>query len=105
LGSASVIIIDDSVSIAWLIDKTIHFFRHESCGKCTPCREGTFWMSHLTEKVAHNHFAQEDVSLLREVANQVQGKCLCALGEFLIEAVLSGIDRFPEDFKVTGSEG
>ena len=105
LGSASVIVIDDSVSIAWLIDKTIHFFRHESCGKCTPCREGTYWMSHLTEKVAHNHFAQEDVSLLREVANQIQGKCLCALGEFSIEAVLSGIDRFPEDFKVTGSEG
>ncbi len=53
LGSASVIVIDDTVSIPWLINKTMHFFRHELCGKCTPCREGTFWMSHLTERIAH----------------------------------------------------
>jgi NADH-quinone oxidoreductase subunit F len=105
LGSASVIVIDDSVNIPWLINKTVHFFRHESCGKCTPCREGTFWMSHLTDGLAHNYSAQvelnqEDVALLRQVAEQIRGKCLCALGEFSIEAVTSGIDRFPEDFKV-----
>ena len=51
LGSASVIVIDDTVSIDWVINKTIHFFKHESCGKCTPCREGTYWMQHLTEKI------------------------------------------------------
>jgi len=98
LGSASVIVIDDSVSIPWLIDKTVHFFRHESCGKCTPCREGTFWMSHLTERIAHNQAKPEDVDLLYDVASQIRGKCLCALGEFSIEAVTSGIDRFPSDF-------
>lgn len=100
LGSASMIIVDDSVNIAWLINKTTHFFRHESCGKCTPCREGTFWMSHLTEHLA---MADQDESnaeflLLKEVAGQIRGKCLCALGEFSIEAVLSGMERFPEDF-------
>jgi len=99
LGSASIIIIDDSVSIAWLIDKTVHFFKHESCGKCTPCREGTFWMMHLTDRIASGHAAWEDVELLREVANQIKGKCLCALGEFSIEAVLSGLDRFKGDFE------
>ena len=98
LGSASMIIIDDSVSIPWLIDKTVHFFRHESCGKCTPCREGTYWMNHLTEHLTQDHFKQEDVLLLKDVAGQIKGKCLCALGEFSIEAVLSGIDRFPQDF-------
>ena len=45
LGSASVIVIDDTVSMDWLVNKTVHFFRHESCGKCTPCREGTYWMA------------------------------------------------------------
>jgi len=45
LGSASVIVIDDTVSIDWVVDKTVHFFAHESCGKCTPCREGTYWMA------------------------------------------------------------
>jgi NADH-quinone oxidoreductase subunit F len=98
LGSASVIVIDDSVNIGWLLNKTVHFFKHESCGKCTPCREGTYWMMHLTERIANGQASAEDVELLREVANQIKGKCLCALGEFSIEAVLSGIERFPEDF-------
>jgi hypothetical protein len=46
-----VIVVDDTVSIPWLINKTLHFFKHESCGKCTPCREGTFWMMHLIERI------------------------------------------------------
>jgi NADH-quinone oxidoreductase subunit F len=100
LGSASVIVVDDSVNIAWLLDKTIHFFKHESCGKCTPCREGTYWMAHLTERLAKGHATQEDVDLLYSVAGQIKGKCLCALGEFSIEAVLSGIERFPQDFSL-----
>ncbi len=99
LGSASVIVIDDTVSIPWLINKTAHFFKHESCGKCTPCREGTFWMMHLTDRIQEGRATQEDVDLLYDVASQVKGKCLCALGEFSIEAVLSGIDRFGEDFR------
>jgi NADH-quinone oxidoreductase subunit F len=99
LGSASVIVIDDMVSIDWVINKTAHFFKHESCGKCTPCREGTFWMMHLTERIAGGKGSREDVQLLSNVANQIKGKCLCALGEFSIEAVLSGIERFPEDFE------
>ncbi len=103
LGSASIIIVDDSVNIAWLINKTVHFFRHESCGKCTPCREGTFWMQHLTQRIDGGKRTREDVELLTDVANQIKGKCLCALGEFSIEAVLSGIDRFKEDFEVQTS--
>jgi NADH-quinone oxidoreductase subunit F len=99
LGSASVIVIDDSVSIPWLINKTVHFFAHESCGKCTPCREGTYWMRHLTERITSGEGTMKDVELLQDVASQIKGKCLCALGEFSIEAVLSGIERFHEDFE------
>jgi NADH-quinone oxidoreductase subunit F len=99
LGSASVIVVDDSVNIAWLVKKTIQFFKHESCGKCTPCREGCYWMEHLTERIDEGHATMEDVELLRDVAGQMKGKCLCALGEFAIEAVLSGIERFPGDFE------
>ncbi len=101
LGSASVIVIDDSVSIPWLINKTTHFFKHESCGKCTPCREGTFWMMHLTDRIADGKATREDVELLNDVANQIKGKCLCALGEFSIEAVLSALERFRGDFEIT----
>ena len=98
LGSASVIVIDDSVSIPWLINKTIHFFKHESCGKCTPCRDGNYWMGQLTDRIVSGEASQEDVELLYDVAGGVRGKCLCALGEFAIEAVLSGIERFKGDF-------
>jgi NADH-quinone oxidoreductase subunit F len=105
LGSASVIIIDETISIDWLINKTMHFFKHESCGKCTPCREGTYWMAHLTGRIHSGEATQEDVNLLYDVASQVKGKCLCALGEFSIEAVLSGIDRFREDFDARVAPG
>jgi len=98
LGSASVIVLDETVSMDWLVNKTIHFFRHESCGKCTTCREGTYWMSHLTERIHAGHGKTADVDLLLNVAKQMQGKCLCALGEFSTMAVVTGIERFREDF-------
>ncbi len=99
LGSASVIVIDDTVDIPWLINKTNHFFKHESCGKCTPCREGTYWMAKISERIVTGRAAIQDVDLLHEVASQIQGKCLCALGEFAVEPVLSGIERFRPDFE------
>ncbi|HRQ22058.1 MAG TPA: NADH-quinone oxidoreductase subunit NuoF [Anaerolineales bacterium] len=99
LGSASVIVLDDTVDINWVVDKTIQFFKHESCGKCTPCREGTYWMRHITRRIHSNDGRQEDVDLLLNVAKQMQGKCLCALGEFSTMAVVTGIERFPQDFK------
>ncbi len=99
LGSASVIVIDDTVSIEWVIHRTIHFFKHESCGKCTPCREGTYWMMHLIDRIHANGHAPADVDLLLNVARQMQNKCLCPLGEFSTMAVVTGIERFPQDFK------
>ena len=99
LGSASIIVVDDSVSMDWLVNKTVHFFKHESCGKCTPCREGTYWMSHLTERIHSGHGSKADVDLLLNVAKQMQGKCLCALGEFSTMAVVTGIERFRNDFE------
>ena len=99
LGSASMIVLDDTVDMDWVINKTIHFFKHESCGKCTPCREGTYWMQHLTERIHTGDGAKADVDLLLNVAKQMQGTCLCALGEFATMAVVTGIERFPQDFK------
>jgi NADH-quinone oxidoreductase subunit F len=98
LGSASVIVVDDTVSLDWLINKTVHFFKHESCGKCTPCREGTYWMSNITERIHGGHGTNADVDLLLNVAKQMQGKCLCALGDFSTTAVVTSIERFRQDF-------
>lgn len=99
LGSASLIVLDDTVSLDWVIQKTIHFFTHESCGKCTPCREGTYWMKHLIDRVRATGAQSADVDLLLNVAKQMQNKCLCPLGEFSTMAVVTGIERFPQDFK------
>jgi NADH-quinone oxidoreductase subunit F len=98
LGSASVIVIDDTVGIDWVINKTVHFFKHESCGKCTPCREGNHWMLSILNRLEHE-IKKDEVDLLVAVAKQMQGKCLCALGEFATMAVTTGIERFPADFK------
>lgn len=99
LGSASVIILDDTVRMDWLIHKTVEFFKHESCGKCTPCREGTYWMNQIMKRVNSKYRTVEDVELLKSVALQMQNKCLCALGEFSITAVLSSLEKFPADFE------
>ncbi|MEY2818464.1 MAG: NADH-quinone oxidoreductase chain [Chloroflexota bacterium] len=99
LGSASVIVLDDTVNMDWVINKTIHFFKHESCGKCTTCREGNHWMRNLTDRIHHGKGSSDDVTLLLNVAKQMQGKCLCALGEFSTMAVVTSIERFPDDFK------
>ena len=99
LGSASVIIVDDSVNIAWLTERTTDFFKHESCGKCTPCREGTYWMSKLTKRIHEGKATPADIDLLDDVASQIQGKCFCALGEFSIMAVRSGIKHYKADFE------
>jgi NADH-quinone oxidoreductase subunit F len=100
LGSASVIIIDDTYNMDWVINKTMHFFKHESCGKCTPCRDGTYWMLHLVERIHSGQATTADVQLLNSVANQVNGKCLCALGDFSTMAITSSIERFPQDFEL-----
>lgn len=97
LGSASVIILDETTNMASLVNKTVGFFKHESCGKCTPCREGTYWMNNLTRRILENHDPQQ-VDLLGSVAKQMQNKCLCALGEFSTMAVVSAIQHFEEDF-------
>ncbi len=99
LGSASVIILDETVNTAWLVNKTVHFFKHESCGKCTPCREGTYWMSHITERMVNGRAGPEDIDLLQSVSKQIQNKCLCALGEFSTMAVQSSLQFFHADFE------
>src|SRR3990172_5038632 len=105
LGSASVIVLDETTDLAWVAMKTSRFFKHESCGKCTPCREGTYWMLHLAERVERGEARLEDIDLLDTVARQIQGKCLCALGEFSTMPVVSAIASFRADFASRVADG
>ncbi|MEJ2607748.1 MAG: NADH-ubiquinone oxidoreductase-F iron-sulfur binding region domain-containing protein, partial [Anaerolineales bacterium] len=105
LGSGSIIVMDESIDITWLIGKTTNFFKHESCGKCTPCREGTYWMDHILTRINQGEAKPEDIDLLAAVANGMTGKCLCALGEFAVMPVLSGIKLFRADFESHTRDG
>ncbi len=99
MGSASVIVMDEDTDMVWAAMKMIHFFKHESCGKCTPCREGTFWMERLLHRIYDGHGTMQDVQTLESVANQISGRTLCALGEFAVNPVLSTIKHFPEEYR------
>jgi NADH-quinone oxidoreductase subunit F len=99
LGSASVIILDETVDIFHAAHKMVRFFKHESCGKCTPCREGTYWMLKIYDRIAAGIGSPSDLLTLEDVAHQMQGKCLCALGEFAVSPVLSTLEHFRQEYK------
>jgi len=81
LGTAAVIVMDQSTDVLKAIANLSHFYMHESCGQCTPCREGTGWMWRMMERLAQGQARIEDIDLLREVAGQVENHTICALGD------------------------
>ena len=99
LGSASVIVMDDETCMVWMAKKTSHFFEHESCGKCTPCREGTYWMSRLLDRIDDGAGTLADIDLLTGVATQIQGRTLCPLGDFATAPVVSSVKAFREEYE------
>jgi NADH-quinone oxidoreductase subunit F len=98
LGSASVIIMDNTVDLVWAMQKVTGFFKHESCGKCTPCREGTHWLLRTYEKIASGRAEKSEVELLGTIASQMVNKCFCPLGEFATGPVLSSLKLFKSEY-------
>jgi NADH-quinone oxidoreductase subunit F len=99
LGSASVIVLDETADVFDAAHKMVRFFKHESCGKCTPCREGTHWMLKIFDRMATGRGCAADLITLEDVAHQIQGKCFCALGEFAIQPVLGTLDHFRAEYE------
>jgi NADH-quinone oxidoreductase subunit F len=99
LGSASFIIMDETVDMAWAAGKMVHFFKHESCGKCSPCREGTYWMEQVYHRLLDGGGRAGDVELLLDIADQMEGNCFCLLGEFSVSPVRSSILHFREEYE------
>ncbi len=98
LGSASVIVMDHTVDMAWMAAKVTKFFRHESCGKCTPCREGTYWLDKVLDRIMAGQARPSDVTLIDNIAKNMAGNVLCALGDFAANPIIYTIQNFPEDF-------
>jgi NADH-quinone oxidoreductase subunit F len=105
LGSAGLIVMDDSVCMVWLAMNLLHFYRHESCGKCTPCREGGDWLYKLLQRVERGEGQMKDIDLLYSVANNIVGKTLCAFGDAAATPVLTTINLFRNEFEAHVREG
>jgi NADH-quinone oxidoreductase subunit F len=99
LGSAGLIVMDDSVCMVWLAMNLLHFYRHESCGKCTPCREGCDWLYKLLQRVENGEGRPKDIDLLYGVASNIVGKTLCAFGDAAATPVLTTLNLFKDEFE------
>ena len=105
LGSAGLIVLDDTVCMVWLAMNLLHFYRHESCGKCTPCREGGDWLYKLLQRLERGEGREKDLDLLLGVANNIVGKTLCAFGDAAATPVLSTMKLFRHEYEAHVREG
>ena len=105
LGSAGLIVLDDTVCMVWLAMNLLHFYRHESCGKCTPCREGGDWLYKLLQRVERGEGQDKDLDLLFGVANNIIGKTLCAFGDAAATPVLTTMKLFRHEYEAHVREG
>jgi len=105
LGSAAIIVMDDTTCMVWLAENLLHFYRHESCGKCTPCREGTDWLVKILHRIEQGEGAMRDIDLLLGVANNIGGKTLCPFGDAAVAPVLSTVKHFRDEYEAHVREG
>jgi len=99
LGSGAIIVIDDSIKMVDVALKTAKFYRHESCGKCTPCREGTNWTVTMLERIDSGEATPMDLDIMASVCEQIMGNCLCVLGDAMAMPIGSMIKHFREEFE------
>jgi NADH-quinone oxidoreductase subunit F len=105
LGSGAVIVIDDRACLVQLTLRIAQFYKHESCGKCTPCREGTRWIVQIVEQIEDGRAGQGDLDMLLDVCDRILGKCLCPLGDADAMAVAGFVDKFRDDFQAHIDQG
>jgi NADH-quinone oxidoreductase subunit F len=91
-------VMDDSGSIVRSTLRLAHFYRHESCGKCTPCREGTLWLERILQRIVDGEGRMEDLELIESLAARINGRVLCALADTGILPIVSAVRRFRADF-------
>jgi NADH-quinone oxidoreductase subunit F len=105
LGSAGMIVMDDTTCMVWLAKNLLHFYRHESCGKCTPCREGGDWLFKILDKIERGEGTMKDIDLLLSVSDNIAGKTLCAFGDAAATPVLTTVKQFRAEYEAHVKEG
>ena len=99
LGTRALQIFDDTVSVVRAVSRWTDFYAHESCGKCTPCREGTFWLKQIMERLEHGKGTQDDIDKLLDVCGSILGRSFCPLGDGATSCITSAVQYFREEFE------
>jgi NADH-quinone oxidoreductase subunit F len=99
IGTAGVMVMDEDTNLLQVLLRISHFYHHESCGQCTPCREGTGWMEKTLHRISEGHGTSMDLDLLCDVANHIEGNTICALGDAAAWPVKFMITRFRDEFE------
>ena len=99
LGSGAIIVVDDTNSVVDVALWLAEFYRHESCGKCTPCREGTNWTVKMLERIDDGTATPMDLDIMASVCDQIMGNCLCVLGDAMAMPIASMIKHFRAEFE------
>jgi NADH-quinone oxidoreductase subunit F len=97
-GSGGVIVLDDSRDVVWALNNINEFYAHESCGQCTPCREGSLWMKKITDRMLRGGGVTEDPKTLKTIGDNIAGRTICAFGEACAWPTQSFVEKFPEEF-------
>jgi len=99
LGSGAVIVMDETTCMVWALERLARFYHEESCGQCTPCREGTGWMYRVIHRIEHGAGRPGDLDLLRSLAGNISGRTVCALGDAAAGPVQSFVKHFADEFE------
>ncbi len=99
IGTGGVIVMDEDTDIPKILERISRFYHHESCGQCTPCREGTGWMEKIIRRINRGEGTMKDIDVLRDVADNIEGNTICALGDAAAWPVQSAIRRFRGEFE------
>lgn len=105
LGSGAIIVIDDSKCMVECLANLTHFYHHESCGQCTPCREGTGWADKIVHSILSGQGRMQDIELLVKVADNMKGKTICALSDAAALPIISFVTKFRDEFEYFVKEG
>ena len=97
-GSGGIIVMDDTRDMVEALNNINEFYAHESCGQCTPCREGSLWMQKITDRMLAGGGTEKDPEILNSVADNIAGKTICAFGEACAWPTQSFVAKFPEEF-------
>ena len=99
LGSGAVIVMDDSNCMVDMLNVLMHFYHHESCGQCTPCREGTGWLNKIVHGILAGHGKVNDIDLIKKVSEHMMGRTICALSDAAAMPAISFLQKFRDEFE------